>query len=527
MNTPAFNKQTTLPDLITEKDLPLPCPSFIGPYKIESLFNKGGMSILYLATDPKTGRLLVIKVLSPRLSKNKEMAVRFLKEAEIIAMTNHPNIVKLYGQGEWEKGLYIAMEFIQGISLRQFLQNEALSQKKALEIILQVAYALCHLHAHGVIHRDLKPENILITENGDVKVIDFGIAQLQTQLSLEKKSMKRMMGTPVYMSPEQKEDPSLVTFASDIFSLAIITYELILGRSSHGILHLSLLPKRLAEILAKALEINPKERTQDVVDFITDISQYLKNYRENKSEEKSDEIFDAIEKNFHLLFPKEPPSWPEMEMHIVMSEGVPFSALYLDFFHLSENRFLIAFGQSEEADISSYISTAFLRGMVRMSSEELFAKKISTADQMNLLNQTLLKDPMHKSFSFALLLLDHKENQLFFSSCGMGELVYHPEETEKMFFLSTPNNPLGAEEKTIVETSSNWNVEDLLIFYSQKQILSLPPKQRDEKQEEIKKSLFGNLIFPPRRQMEKLIQKIEQSSESQKAHFALSIQRKH
>ena len=131
-----FSKQNTLPDLVGEKDIPFPCPSHIGPYKIESLFNRGGMSILYLATEPSIPRPLIIKVLSPRLSKNKEISARFLKEAEIIAMTNHPNIVKLYGQGEWEKGLYIAMEFIQGISLRQFIQNHALSQKRALEISL-------------------------------------------------------------------------------------------------------------------------------------------------------------------------------------------------------------------------------------------------------------------------------------------------------------------------------------------------------------------------------------------------------
>src|SRR5690606_36400224 len=109
---------------------------------------------------------------------------QFLKEAEIIALSNHPNIVKLYGQGEWEKGLYIAMEFIQGVSLTQFILQNSLSIKRSLEILLQVAYALLHLHSHGVIHRDLKPENILITENGGVKVIDFGIAQLEQEAPL-------------------------------------------------------------------------------------------------------------------------------------------------------------------------------------------------------------------------------------------------------------------------------------------------------------------------------------------------------
>ena len=106
------------------------------------------------------------------------MVKRFLAEAKIIAIADHPNIVRLHQSGRWEEGLYIAMEYVQGISLRQYLQKVPLSIKRALEIILEIAYALCHLHTHHVIHRDLKPENILITQEGKVKVIDFGIAQL-------------------------------------------------------------------------------------------------------------------------------------------------------------------------------------------------------------------------------------------------------------------------------------------------------------------------------------------------------------
>jgi eukaryotic-like serine/threonine-protein kinase len=527
MTNPTIHKQNTLPDLAQDKDLPIPPPSHIGPYKVESLFSKGGMSFLYLATHPDIPRPIIIKILSPRLTKNKEISARFLKEAEIIAMTNHPNIIKLYGQGEWEKGLYIAMEFIQGISLRQFIQNHALSQKRALEIILQIAYALCHLHAHGVIHRDLKPENILITETGDVKVIDFGIAQLQTQLSSEKQRGKRMMGTPVYMSPEQKEDPSHVTFASDIFSLGILAYELILGRLSHGVVHLSLLPKRLAEILDKALKTDPEERTQDIVDFITDISQYLKDFREDKGEGGLDELLDSLQKNYHLLFPQTPPEWPETSVGVSLSQSISLTALYLDFFHLSENRYLIAIGENAKEGINSFLSTSVLRGMVRMSIGEFFGKKEQTATLMNQLNSALLKDPMEQNFSFALLLLDNKDNQLFFSSCGMGELCYIPEESQKILFLSTPNSKLQSDKKIIVETSCNWNVNDQLLFYSQDWLSLLPQKERKEKQEEIKKTIFDNLSFPPERQAQKILALVEENASSQRAFFSLSVQRMH
>ena len=106
------------------------------------------------------------------------------------------------------------MEFIQGVSLKQFILQNSLSNKRSLEILLQVAYALLHLHTHGVIHRDLKPENILITEDGGVKVIDFGIAQLdQEDSSLTKITRGGLIGTPSYMSPEQKKAPSKASYS--------------------------------------------------------------------------------------------------------------------------------------------------------------------------------------------------------------------------------------------------------------------------------------------------------------------------
>ena len=103
------------------------------------------MSLLYMGIQPETRQMLAIKVLSPTFVTNPEMVAQFLKETKIIGMTNHPNIVKLYGEGQWEGGLYIAMEFIRGVSLRQFIEQQSLSMKRCIDIILQVAYALCHL----------------------------------------------------------------------------------------------------------------------------------------------------------------------------------------------------------------------------------------------------------------------------------------------------------------------------------------------------------------------------------------------
>ena len=191
-----------------KKEVPIQIPDKIGPYRIDALLEKGGMSVLYLGSHPKSHSPIAIKVLLPKFLSHPEMTARFLKEAEIIALADHPNIVKLFGYGQWKEGLYIAMEYIRGVSLRHYFLQNPLSLRKALEMVLEISYALCHLHTHGVIHRDLKPENILIDEFGHIKVIDFGIAQLIDSLSTTKGAEdtpdKRLIGTPVYMSPERR-----------------------------------------------------------------------------------------------------------------------------------------------------------------------------------------------------------------------------------------------------------------------------------------------------------------------------------
>lgn len=465
-----FHKQMTQPDLISSSPRLQRLPEKIGPYKIESLLNRGGMSYLYLGLHPDTGQPIVIKILSPKHVSNKEITARFLKEAHIIAMTDHPNIVKLYGQGAWEKGLYIAMEFIRGVSLRQFIQQKSLSQKRALEIILQVAYALCHLHSHRVIHRDLKPENILITETGDIKVIDFGIAQLHGESSAKFNS-RRIIGTPVYMSPEQKINPEAVSYASDIYSLGIIAYELLLGRLSHGTIHLSLLPQSLRPLIAKALEVDTSKRYQDIVDLITDISHYLKSMKQQPEalqKEMSDEVVDMIQQTRHILIPQKPPKWPPVEIGIAFAQGGPLNGLYLDFFRLPENRLCIIFAEPIDTGVSSLLHSSVLRGMVRMAIQHSFLngkKDVHPIKMLSGLSEALSVDPMQQKFKLSLLLLNPDKDLLSFVSCEFANLWHLDGGSRKIRSLSTPNPLLGLSPTvSLLETADNWHSGDILIL---------------------------------------------------------------
>ncbi len=508
---PDISQEKTIPDLMSKEKYPLPCPSHIGPYKIESIFNKGGMSILYLATHPEIEKPLIIKVLAPKYAQNKEIVDRFLKEAKIIGMTNHPNIIKLFDQGKWEKGLYICMEFIQGISLKQFILNKSLSRRRALSIVLQVAYALCHLHTHGVIHRDLKPENILITESGDIKVIDFGISRLKEEVP-NADFKRKTIGTPVYMSPEQKENPSNVNYNSDIFSLGIITYELLMGRLSHGIIQPSLLPKHLKIIIEKAIEKDPKKRYEDIVDFITDISEYLKTHEEEQEEaQQADEIMDSLFAIQKTLFSLTPPSWKYTEIGIATSEQNFISGQYLEFFKTHDNRYIVILIQPLIQGISSLARTSSLRGMIKMLINTQVKNKIDPIEIIDSLNQLITDDPFHQPSALSFLILDPYTEEFTAITCGDHSIFHATYVNEKINNVSSKNDLLGKDKNSSFQkVTSNWQIQDnLFILTFNNNTINNP--------EMIMNTISENLIYPAKMQANKILnQMIKNFSEKQK-----------
>lgn len=444
---------------------PTPTPNFIGPYKIESMLEKGGMSILYLGTHPETKAPTAIKVLSPKFLKREDVIKRFLHEAEIIALADHPNIVKLYGYGEWEKGLYIAMEFIEGYSLRQYLLRHPISLKQAIEIIIDIAYALCHLHTHGVIHRDLKPENILLNENGSIKVIDFGIAQLIERPKDESgQKSPRIIGTPIYMSPEQKENPEEVTYSSDIYSLGIIAYELILGKLSHGRIHLSLMPKGIQKILSKTLQPEALNRYQDVVDLISDLSSYAQSSMIQTDSLPSDrlkEMADGINSAFQNLCPVASPLWGGIESYHILYYESLFSSQWYDFLvHKNQTRALFIF-ESKDPSIEGVVYMAVVRGILK----SLFPECPSYQEFLRVLNQKLITDQIPKGLGLNMLLF-HPDNKSFsFFSSNQDLLWLFKEGKNDPETFGTKPTVLGKEEETLFEIiEGEWTTGDTLIL---------------------------------------------------------------
>jgi eukaryotic-like serine/threonine-protein kinase len=527
----SFYKQDTLPDFTSSEKEGSSLPERIGPYKIESLLNKGGMSLLYLGLHPETRELLAIKVLSPAYLTHPDAVERFLKESEIIALTNHPNIVKLYGQGEWEGGLYIVMELIRGISLRQFILQQSLSLKRSLDIILQVAYALLHLHTHRVIHRDLKPENILITEEGEIKVIDFGIAGLHDEKEVREQTLTAsIMGTPHYMSPEQKEDPLKVSYASDIYSLGIITFELVLGRLSYGIINLSLLPKGLRKIVGQALAPSLTERYQDIVDFISDISQYLKSGEWEKDRPGTDqmkEFLESMQRVSQDLSPLSAPRWPETEIGIAKYKALGQMGLYYDFFKLPHQTYGVLLSVASSNHLDGAVYSAWFKGIVRGYLQTSLDKRPEPTALLSFLTESYAQAPVEQTFAFYFLILDPSRDQLSFLSCGMGDLFHLSLPTRTPRILSTSNSALGSPlpgEPSM--TTDNWNVGDSLILHTLSARFS-PDESLEEEPPLLAEAVSESAFLSAQSQAESILKKMaSQTPLLQKhPHAILTIQR--
>jgi len=509
-----FYKETTLPPEGKKSHLttPVDLPESIGPYKIESLFEKGGMSVLYLGTHKETHEPAIIKVLPEKYLVNKEVVKYFLKEADIIAMTDHQNIVKLYEHGNWKGGLYIAIEFVQGISLRQYILQHHISLKHSIEMIIEIAYALCHLHMHGVIHRDLKPENILVTESGTIKVIDFGIAQLLTDEN-EKNSLTEhgFVGTPIYMSPEQKKNPQAVSYPSDIYSLGIIAYEIILGKLCFGQIHLSLMPKGLQKILGKALQKDPDDRYRDVVDFIADISAYLNSSAIKEEQNISDQISELSEnlKNTQkILVPEKAPVWKNFDIGISTYKMVsPLGlkqGLYQDFFEIATDAYGIMMTESSIKSTESFVLTATTRGMIRA----LCKLTTNPCDLITILNDLIVNDPLRQHLALNYITLEPEKNLFQYISCGQGTLWYLDHTKESLKKIENHNPFLGVEPLTeFTSVSHSFNPKDIFLLTSLSgSILKENPESFER---EMTKSILESIHLPAKQQTENILKRLK------------------
>jgi eukaryotic-like serine/threonine-protein kinase len=260
---------------------------FDGRYRIERKLGAGGMADVYLAEDQELGRGVAIKILNGRHANDGQFIERFRREAKNAAALNHPNIVSIYDRGEAEDTYYIAMEYLDGRTLKELIVGHGQAPVRvAVEYARQILSALRFAHRHGIVHRDIKPHNVLVDREGRVKVTDFGIARAGTSQMTETGSI---VGTAQYLSPEQARGGE-VDQRSDLYSLGVVLYELLTGKTPFegdtpveiAMKHLSNTPQAPSElrpdippeldmVVLRALAKDPDERYQSADEMEGDL----------------------------------------------------------------------------------------------------------------------------------------------------------------------------------------------------------------------------------------------------------------
>lgn len=225
-------------------------------YKILKKLGSGGMATVYLAIDRNTNKEVAIKILHPQYLEDKEVLERFYREIEMCKVLEHPCIVKVLDHGKEDDYVYMVMEYVKGKDLKKILEErKILPISMAIEIVKRVAEALAYANSKNIVHRDIKPQNIMITNDGKVKLMDFGIARVGGLSTLTQTGI--FMGTPQYASPEQLEGKK-VDIRSDIFSLGIVFYEMLTGVLPYSEeTTISLMLKRYQEDLPDVRTLNP------------------------------------------------------------------------------------------------------------------------------------------------------------------------------------------------------------------------------------------------------------------------------
>lgn len=265
-----------------------------GRYELLELIGVGGMADIYKAKDITDDRTVAVKILKNEFAASEDFLRRFRNESKAIALLSHPNIVKIYDVGFTDKIQYIVMEYIDGITLTEYIARQGvLKWRDAVHFTTQVLRALQHAHDRGIVHRDVKSQNVMLLSDGTIKVMDFGIARFNRET--DKTMSEKAIGSVHYISPEQARG-EMTDEKSDIYSVGVMLYEMLTGEKpfdgenpvSIAIKHMQMTPKKiteinssipegLEEITIKAMQKEPSKRYQTAGEMIKDIEEFKKN----------------------------------------------------------------------------------------------------------------------------------------------------------------------------------------------------------------------------------------------------------
>lgn len=381
-----------------------------GRYDIRELIGIGGMANVYRCYDTIDDREVAIKILKDEYLNNLEFIRRFKNESKAIAVLSHPNIVKVFDVSFGDMIQYIVMEYIDGITLKEYIQQQGvLSWKETVHLISQVLAALSHAHSKGVVHRDIKPQNMMLLSDGTIKVTDFGIARFSNNT---KTMTEQAIGSVHYIAPEQAKG-DITDGRTDIYSLGVMMYEMLTGKLPYdgdnavsvALMHLQLtpqspkalnddIPEGLEEITLKAMQKQPSDRYQSAQEMLQDIERFRLN--------------PSVRFEYKYFFDKQPTKYVEAINKVRSNRGDQSEDVTKDEDNIRHSSaFAVVLGIVIAAFLA--FTVCFIVGLTRQTAtEEIKEVEIPNFIGMNV-NEVINNDEYKFKFSYEYVYNKEKE----------------------------------------------------------------------------------------------------------------------
>lgn len=489
----------------------------IGKYTVVEVIGSGGMGKIIKAVSPEK-RPVAIKIMKPEHSNNKALVSRFQRELKIASMLNHENIAKIL---DWEMGrghYFFVMEYVDGVSLRYLLKKEKIDVSRTVDIIKQVCNGLWYAHAKNVVHRDVKPENILIEKNGCVKIVDFGIARLnEAENPASPLTMTNVsMGSPLYMSPEQKNDFKHVDHRADIYSLGVIFYEMLSGELPGSLLRIDLIPAGLRRIIQKSTSYYAGDRYLSIKDMLDDIKSYETAGEMSQDQNALEQIGEnerLRQVSINVLYPKELPEYKGLDIASLYLAASGVGGNYYDFIKISESCLGILVGNVfEKPDVRSAIFLAMVRSAFRIFSME----EKDPGNVFGKLNNFISREKFDLFAVFSYLICDTSLKTLRLSTAGYRPVGVLGKTGNSFKYIQSEGIGIGITENSVFQ---NVDVKlesgDIIIMSS-----AGAPETKNLAGEVYGQERFDNMIVQNR---EKSAAQIAEAVRKNLAYFSVGV----
>ena len=418
----------------------------IGEYTVISQVGFGGMGRIMKAS-ARDGSLVALKIIKSEHINNQSLVERFQQEMNIASMLHHQNVAEIFGWGLDDTGKhYFAMEFVDGKNIRDLLEDNSIHLNMALDIFSQLCTGLEYAHSQNVIHRDIKPENIILDKNGVLKIVDFGIARVDNDKKHSMTMTNVVMGSPIYMSPEQKSDFKHVDKRTDIYAAGAVFYEMLSGEMPGGLLRIDLIPENLRAIVEKTIAYNADDRYDTTTDILKDIAIYKEGGCITNDQKAIRKIEDNVKLRQALIdsfYPEENPEVAglDLDAFYVPAEGI--GGNYYDYINIDDSHTGILVGNLfDQPDVDAALFLAMLRSAFRIFASE----SIDPGITLKKLNDFMSSERFDYFAVFSYMIFDSSTNEISVATAGYRPIKIQKEHDNKFIDLQPEGVGIGIME---------------------------------------------------------------------------------